>query len=342
MSTTSLSRNRAASRIAMCAAILLFGLVSMAPANAAEPTIKVGWVKALSWTPWAATTEAVQGVKVELIPFGSSNDELVALASGSIDMAPVGYNNVAALLAAGEVKARFVAGITANGSVFVARKGSGIKNWSDLKGKTIGSVRGSTQYVNLATALAQHGLDINNPSQVKFRSIQSFNALNLALQRGDIDAMVTFPPLSEQAIQAGYGHRVAAIQKTLYDGSFYIASGILASDRIIRHDPAAVQAILNSYVAQMNRYSRNYTAWIDKFKSLTGMTVNPALFRQAFEQREIVAYPDLNASQVQRVATILYQLKVIPVDTSARLLKHLDYTFLEKATGKSARQLGAD
>jgi len=36
--------------------------------------------------------------------------------------------------------ARFVSGISANGSAFVARKGSGVKGWKDLAGKKIGTV----------------------------------------------------------------------------------------------------------------------------------------------------------------------------------------------------------
>jgi ABC-type nitrate/sulfonate/bicarbonate transport system substrate-binding protein len=309
-------------------------------AIAQEKTIKVGWVKALAWMPWATTTEAVPGVKVELIPFGSSNEELLALASGSIDMVPVGYNNVAALLGAGDVKARFVAGITAYGSVFLARKGANIKNWSDLKGKSIATVRGSTQYVNLVTALAVNKLDVNNPNDINFRSIQNFNDLNIALQRGDVDAIVTFPPLTEQAIQAGFAERVPAVQKTLYDGSFFVASGILASDRIIKEDPATVQAIINTYVAQIDKYQKDTAAWIRKFQSMTGTVIDPALFKQAFDEREIVAYPALDEKQISKVATTLFNLKVIPSNTAPQLLQRLDYTFLAKATGKTPQQLG--
>jgi len=308
---------------------------------AAQPkTIKVGWVKAFTWTPWAASLEAVPGVKVELISFGSSNEELLALASGSIDMASVGYNNVAALLAAGSVKAKFVAGISAYGSVFLARKGANIHGWADLKGKRIASVRGSTQYVNLVTALSQHGLDVNNPKEVVFTSIQNFNDLNIALQRGDVDAIVTFPPLSQQAMQGGYAERVPAIQKTLYDGSFFVASGVLASDRIIKEDPDTVQAIINSFVAQVDKYTQDNQAWIRKFQSLTGIVVDSALFQQSFDERDIAAYTQLDEAQIRKVATTLFELKVIPVNTTEALLARLDYRFLAKATGKTPQQLG--
>lgn len=309
-------------------------------ALAQDRTLKVGWVKALSWTPWAATMESVPGVKIELIPFGSSNEELLALASGSIDMAPVGYNNVAALLAAGSVNAKFVSGITAYGSQFLARKGANIKTWADLKGKRVASVRGSTQYINLVTALSQNNLDVNNPKDLNFTSIQNFNDLNIALQRGDVDAIVTFPPLAQQAIQAGYAEQAPAIQKTLYDGSFFVAGGILASDRIIKEDPAAVQAVINAYLPQIEKYSRDSGAWMQKYQAMTGAVIDRALFQQAFDDRVIAAYTKLDEEQILKVPATLYKLKVIPADTTAQLLQRLDYSFMMKATGKTAQELG--
>lgn len=323
--------------ISLGAVTLTFGT---SVASAQDQTLKVGWVKALSWTPWAAAVESVPGVKVELIPFGSSNEELLALASGSIDMAPVGYNNVAALLAAGNVNAKFVSGITAYGSVFLVRKGSNIKTWADLKGKRVATVRGSTQYINLVTALQQNKLDVNNPKDISFTSIQNFNDLNFALQRGDVDAIVTFPPLSQQAIKAGYAEGVPAIQKTLYDGSFFVAGGILASDRIIKNDPATVQAVINTYAKKIDEYSKDNKAWIQKFQALTGVVVDMALFQQAFDDHEIVAYTKLDEGQIRKVTKTLFKLKVIPVDTTTAMVQRLDYTFLSRATGETPQQLG--
>jgi NitT/TauT family transport system substrate-binding protein len=336
----SLRRTNTVRHLAFLAIACALGLAQVGAANAEEPTVKVGWVKALSWTPWAAGVEAVKGLKVDLVPFGSSNEELIALASGSIDMAPVGYNNVAALLAAGQVPARFVSGISAYGSAIIVKKGSGIKDWSDLKGKKVGSVRGSTQYVNLVTSLAQHGLDVNNPKDVDFVSIQNFNDLNIALQHGDVDAIVTFPPLSEQALKAGYAERAPALQKTLYDGSFFVASGILASDRMIKGNPKTLQTILDAYLKQIDAYSKDHVAWIKKYQAITGAEVDIPLFQEAFDNGEFAPYTKLNEAQVRQVADTLFKLKVIPTNTADDLVKHLDYSFLAKATGKTPQQLG--
>jgi len=46
---------------------------------------------------WASVPDALgsSGLRAELVPFKSSNDVLVALSSGAIDMGTAGYNNVA-------------------------------------------------------------------------------------------------------------------------------------------------------------------------------------------------------------------------------------------------------
>jgi hypothetical protein len=79
---------------------------------------------------------------------------------------------------------------------------------------------------------------------------------------------------------------------------------------------------------------------MQKFQALTGMVIDPALFQQAFDDREIVAYTKLDEDQIRKVSKTLFRLKVIPTDTTQPLLQRLDYTFLVKATGQTPQQLG--
>jgi NitT/TauT family transport system substrate-binding protein len=237
--------------------------------------IHPAFVPALSWTAWASVPDELpSGLKAELVPFKSSNDVLVALSSGAIDMGTAGYNNVASILATRALKARFVSGISANGSVFVARKGSGITGWRDLAGKKIGTVRGSTQYVNLVTGMADKGLDLNKDSS--FVNIQTFNELNLALQRGDIDAMVTFPPNSGIAVDGGYGEIVETIQSQLYDGSFFVASGVLATDELVKNRPADVQKVIDTFIAQGTKFDGDKDLWVSTFQKYATASGKPA------------------------------------------------------------------
>jgi len=329
--------------VLIAAAMLLFlaacGSTGSASTATSKDTIKIGWVPCLCWTSWASVPEVLEssGVKVELVPFKSSNDVIVGLSSGSIDMGTAGYNNAASILVKQELPAKYVSGISANGSVFVASPKSGITSWADLKGKKIGTVRGSTQYVNLVTGMKTQGLDLNKDSE--FVNFQNFNDLNLALQRGDIDAMSTFPPNSGIAVSGGYGVEVPAINKTLYDGSFFVASGVLATDKLIKDRPADVQKIVDTLYAQGEKLNADKDLWVKTFAKFATNTQPDALLA-ALKAEQTKWDPQLNEEQVRKVASTLAGLKEIPRDTSNELVAMLDYTFLEKATGKTAAALG--
>ncbi|WP_021592432.1 MULTISPECIES: ABC transporter substrate-binding protein [Actinomadura] len=325
---------------AALAIAVLPGCGSSDGSSGSAAPLKLGWVPALSWASWASLPDQLesQGLKAELVPFKSSNDVLVALSSGSIDMGTAGYNNVASILATQKLRARFVSGISANGSVFVARKDSGINGWTDLRGKRIGSVRGSTQYVNIVTAMAAQGLNLNKDS--KFVNIQSFNELNLALQRGDIDAMVTFPPNSELAVDGGFGKIVPSIQSTLYDGSFFVASGVLAGDAVIGKRRGDVQKAVTAFLAQGAKLDGDKGLWVQTFQKYAASSGKSAPLAAALESEHVRWYPDLNLQQIRQVPQTLAELGEIPRDTTPDLVARLDYTFMEKATGKPATQLG--
>ncbi|UPK73795.1 ABC transporter substrate-binding protein [Nocardioidaceae bacterium SCSIO 66511] len=324
--------------LAVMAAIVVAGRVyDTKDGAAAADSIRIGWVPAASWTPWATLdTELPDGTSVELVPFKSSNDELTALTQGSIDMAPVGYNNLAALLTTSDPPVSFVSGISSNGSVFLARKGSGIDTWQDLRGKRIASVRGSTQYVNMATAMKSQGLDID--SDTTYVNMQAFPDLNLALDRGDVDAIVTFPPLSGEAIDGGHATTVDDIQSHLYDGSFTVASGILANDSFLEDNREEAETVLEAYRARLADLSKDPHEWAAQYEREAGS--KGARIAEALEREYIKPEPDMPMSEIMKVPTVLSQMNIIDSDTSEQLAEHIDYSLLEDITGEPASRLG--
>lgn len=312
---------------------------SGAEAVASKDVIKIGWVPCLCWTSWGSLPELMESsdLQVELVPFKSSNEVIVALSSGAIDMGTAGYNAAASILVKQELPAKFVSGISSKGSVFIASPKSDIKSWADLKGKKIGTLRGTTQYVQLLTGMNAQGLDLNKDSE--FVNFQSFNDLNLALQRGDIDAMNTFPPNSGMAVSGGYGVEVPAINDSLYDGSFYISSGVLASNKLIESRPDDVQKIIDALYAQGEKLDGDKDLWVETFGKLATST-EPAALLASLHSEQTVWDPQLNEDQLNKVAATLAELKEIPRNTSVELIAMVDYSFLEKASGKTAAELG--
>ncbi|MGI5489944.1 ABC transporter substrate-binding protein [Microtetraspora malaysiensis] len=334
-----MNRSPRALRLGMAlvaAASLLLSTACSGQAEGSSSTgdVQVGWVPALVWGAWATTPPKVDGVKVELVPFKSSNEVLVALSSGSIQMGALGFNNVAASLASSDFPAQFVAGASTNSSIFLARKGSGIDGWGDLKGRKIGAVRGSSQYVHLLTGMSQHGLDLNKDAE--FVSLQTPTDLNLALQRGDIDALVTFEPNAVIAVMGGYGVPVPSIQDQLYDGSFAISSGIAARRDFIQNRSQDVQKIVDAYYAECERYAKDKDAWAEEFVKFS--PGDPKVIRKALDN--IDPYFEMDEQQVRKVAGTLARLGEIPKDTTDALVERLNYDFIAKASGKTAQQLG--
>lgn len=306
---------------------------------AATDRIRIGWVPAASWVPWATLdTKLPDGTTVELVPFGSSNEELTALAQGEIDMAPVGYNNLAALLTTSDPPVTFVSGISSHGSVFLTRPESGIKTWNDLRGRRIATIRGSTQYVNIASAMKAQGLDLDDDA--RYVNMQSFPDLNLALQRGDVDAVVTFPPLSGKAIAAGYAKTVPAIQSHLYDGSFTVASGILANDAFLEDHREDAKTVLEAYRTRIQTLSKKPDQWAAQYESVKGS--KGVRVAEALRREYIKPEPDMPMGEILKVPSVLSRMGIIQSDTSQELKEHLNYSLLEEITGKSATQLGKD
>jgi NitT/TauT family transport system substrate-binding protein len=304
-----------------------------------EGRIRIGWVAAASWVPWATLDDELpDGTTVELVPFKSSNDELTALANGSIDMAPVGYNNVASLLTTSSPSVTFVSGISSHGSVFLARKGSGIGDWKDLRGKRIASVRGSTQYVNLATAMKRQGLDIDSDST--YVNMQSFPDLNLALERGDVDAIVTFPPLSGQATEAGYATTVDPIQSRLYDGSFTVASGILANNAFLAERREDAKIVLSAYRTRILALREDPEQWAADYEKVSGNKA--AGIAEALEKSYIKPEPNMPMTEIAKVPAVLSSMGIIDADTGPQLREHIDYSLLSEITGQPATRLGKD
>ncbi|MCQ9367099.1 ABC transporter substrate-binding protein [Brevibacterium sp. 91QC2O2] len=325
-------------------AVVLLGLVvaggrvyGAASGAAGENRIRLGWVSSATWGPWRTLDkELPDGIDVEYVQFKSSNDVLTALSNGSLDMSPVGYNNVASLLTSAKPRLKFVSGISSRGSVFLARKGSGIEDWDDLKGKKIGGVRGSTQYVNMTAAMKARGIDVDKDTT--FVNMQAFPDMNLALQRGDVDAITTFPPLSGEVLAAGYGSTVPTIQKSLYEGSFEVSSGIAATDSFLEKDRDKAKTVVEAYMKRLDELQSDPQKWQDDFATTSGGT--GAGIADALKEGHFKGVYEMPSEDILRVPKVLTTMGIIDKDTSGDLLGYLDYSLLEEITGKPADQLG--
>jgi ABC-type nitrate/sulfonate/bicarbonate transport system substrate-binding protein len=171
-------------------------------AGAAEPvTIKMGVLKLVhSITPYFYERFLPAGYRLEIIPFSTPTDGKDAVVTKSVDYGTFGI--AAAILGAASSQPVAVYGTECNkGMAVVARKDDPIGAITDLKGKKVGILTGSTQQVFFLERLRMVGMTEQDIVSVRV----GFADMPAALARGDIDAYVGAEPGPSLSLVSGVG-----------------------------------------------------------------------------------------------------------------------------------------
>ncbi|HEY1797536.1 MAG TPA: ABC transporter substrate-binding protein [Stellaceae bacterium] len=194
----------ALSRRALIRGSLALPLVARyaAPARAGDPvTIRMGVLKLVhSITPYFYEKFLPAGYKIEIIPFSTPTDGKDAVVTRSVDYGTFGI--AAAILGAASSQPVVVYGSECNkGMAVVARKDDPINAITDLKGKKVGILTGTTQQVFFLERLRMVGMKESDIVSVRI----GFADMPAALQRGDIDAYVGAEPGPSLSLVSGVG-----------------------------------------------------------------------------------------------------------------------------------------
>lgn len=319
------------STVGVLAAAGLIGALAgcSAGGSSGATVIRAGWVPTVHSTHWATTDQFVDDGKVtiELQPFKTNNEMYVAMQSGSLDMMTMGYNNTATALAREKVDYSYVAGVSVGGTRLLVGKDSGIKDWADLKGKNVGSARGSTQYQQLVLAAAANGVDVEKDTE--FSNIGGAPDMVLALQRGDVDAVSVWEPSASEAIERGVGVEVPAMSDDFYTDSFELNSGLAVSNEFIDDEPEVVTEVLTGYRKAWQQTTGDEKWWVSEFKKLSSSD-DQALDRSLENVDPVV---EVDRGAVRELSTRLADSGLVEKDVSAEMDKLIDTSFLEKAEG---------
>lgn len=301
-------------------------------------TIRAGWVPTVHSTHWATTSQFIEdeNVTLELSPFKTNNEMFVAMESGSLDMMTMGYNNTATALARDGADYQYVAGVSEGGTRILVREDLDIESWEDIAGLSVGTAQGSTQYQQLVLAMRANGLDID--TDVDYTNIGGAPDMSLALSRGDVDLVSTWEPSASEAIEQGMGKEVPAISESIYEDSFRLNSGLAVRTGFSEEHPEAVQAVVDAYVEAYEKVSSDEDWWREQFSELASGT--PEGFDLALEN--LTPTVNLEQEQVEQLAAQLFEAGLIDQDVTEQMAELLDYSYLEKSTGKSTAELGAE
>ena len=135
--------------------------------------------------------EKATGYKITWRQFGGGGDVIRALASGAVQIGEAGSSPVAAAASQGQdIRLFWILDDIADAEALVARNGSGIESWKDLKGKKVATPFVSTAHYQLLVGLKLEGVDPKDVNVLNLRPQE----IAAAWERGDIDAAFVWDP----------------------------------------------------------------------------------------------------------------------------------------------------
>lgn len=191
-------------------------------------------------------------VSIEVATFDSSPDIKNALVSGQIDFGVVGIPALLAGAAAGEdVRLLSVAADGGSGLVGVP----GIDRVEDLRGRTVGYPRGSSQEILLRLTLAAHGLDADR--DVTLVNLP-FSDMATSFGGGRIDAFLSAELGPSTARQKSGAVEIASPYETPV-GRVNIGLGV--TQRTIDENPAMVEMVAGVHRRAVEYMDANRDDW---------------------------------------------------------------------------------
>jgi sulfonate transport system substrate-binding protein len=201
-----------------------------------------------------------------------------ALNAGAVDLGPIGDAPAIFALAAG-TRIKLIGANRSDpyGTAVLVRPDSPLKTAADLKGKSIGTNRGSIGHFVALKALESAGL---GPDDANFRFLPPADA-KLALVNGSIDAWSTWEPYTAMAETAKHA-RVLVSGRGLWSGLSYLA----ATDAALAAKRDALRDFLQRVVrAQVWSYQH-----VDSFSATLARIIGiaPEAARLQFARRQTV------------------------------------------------------
>ncbi|MBP2295741.1 ABC transporter substrate-binding protein [Azospirillum rugosum] len=315
--------------------VFIAGCLAFSPtARAADPAplpkpveLTVGYQKVGHLAPvvMIADTLKALGVELKTVEFARYADARTALLAGSLDMATVGPADLAISLAQGATDMVGIMGVGSSPKYVIGRKGVTLDSWNDLKGKKVAIAPGSAVWFQFAATLTEKGIPYNSFQAV---NIQGGGAnFDQALQRGEVDAIVTWEPFESIPVMEGYGYFAKNLE---YSQSKSVGSelGMLVANRkAMAEKRPAMERFVWSYLQVQKSLADSPEAFAKAYASLTGL--DPKLAAEASKVIELgsVVTPD----QIKRQAKAFNELGVIPKDVSGEIDKYWDASFVKQA-----------
>ena len=269
-----------------------------------------------------------QGVEIKLVEFARYADARTALLAGSLDVASIGPADLAIALANGSTNLVGIMGVGSSPKYVIAKKGLKFDSWDDIKGKKIAIAPGSAVWFQFAATLTEKGIPYNSFNSV---NIQGGGAnFDAALEKGEVDAIVTWEPFESIPVMKGYGYFAKNLDYSISKSVGAELGMLAASKEVATTKRAAVERVVNAYVAKMKELEASPAKFGAAIAQLTGLEADVS----AEVAKVIKLGPVITPDQIKRQAKAFNELGVIPKDVSADIDKYWDASFLDAAMKK--------
>jgi sulfonate transport system substrate-binding protein len=302
-------------------------LAHQAEAQSAPGMLTVGYLKVGHLAPIVLAADELkkEGVELKLVEFVRYADARTALLAGSIDVTAVGPADLAIALANGSANMVGIMGVGSSPKYLIGRQGSKFDSWDDIKGKKIAIAPGSAVWFQFAATLVEKGIPYN-----------SFNAVNIqggganfdqALEKGDVDAIVTWEPFETIAVMKGYGYFAKSLDYSVSKAAGAELGMLVATKSAATEKRALVQRFVSAYVAKMKELGGSEAKFGAAIAALTGLDPQVSLK----VANVIKLGPVITPEQIKRQAKAFNELGVIPKDVSGEIDRYWDASFLANA-----------
>ena len=302
---------------------------------AAPVKVKQGMANVPALSPlWLLPEEAAKyNVQVEQVIFQRFADERTALASGDLDIAAFGPQDIILGLGQGAKSMIGVAGVGSGNDCLLVRKGEDVRDWAGVAPKRIGIGAGSISWLKFAAAVQENGLDYG---KLRIVNIMGGGGNYLkSLQGKEIDMAVVWHPFCAQGITEGWAQYPTITHNATKTVGGLIA--VLALNRgFMDKQREAAQRLVSAYVDVVKIAQADPQRFAKIYAEKAGLPEAVAAEAIRYTRFDVT----LSLASIKGIAKFLFDNGVIARDVAGEVEQYHTYEFLARATGRSAADLG--
>ena len=268
------------------------------------------------------------GINLKLVEFVRYADARTALLAGSLDIATVGPADLAIALSQGSTNVTGLMGVGGSPKYVIGRKGVKLDSWDDIKGKKIAIAPGSAVWFQFAATLIEKGIPYNSFTAV---NIQGGGAnFDQALQKGEIDAIVSWEPFESIPVMEGYGFFAKNLEYGQSKAVGPELGFVMTTRDMAEKKRPVVERIVWAYLKIQEELAASPQKFAEAYAKLTGLDVKVS----AEASKPITLGAVVSPDQIKAQAKAFADLGVIQKDVSGDIAKYWDGSFVANANKK--------